>query len=355
MRANRNNPATRFGVRSIEAAAAEWLARRDRGFTPEEQDDYLEWLRGDASRPRTVARLEKAWADLDLLSEWRPEHASAPNPDLLARGRRGRFAWLVCGAALAAAAIALAFVVVAPNRSGSSHAPLAVVAREYQQRVLEDGSVIDLRSGAAVEVDYTAGERRVRLVRGEALFTVAKNRTRPFIVRAGTVDVRAIGTAFNIRLNQDVVEVLVTEGQVEVDEAKSAPFTAVTHEEGPQRSGLEEASPLVAAGHRAVIPIAPASGQPPVVAAISADEIERSLAWQPKRLEFTETPLGEVVDSFNRCNERRLRLGDPSLAGLRIGGNFRSDNLDAFVRLLTASFGIEADYDRDEIVLYRSK
>jgi transmembrane sensor len=244
--------------------------------------------------------------------------------------------------------VALAFVVTREPRTAAPATPLAVVARDYEQRVLDDGSLVELRRGAVVEVSYSAVERRIRLVRGEALFTVAKNPARPFIVRAGTVDVRALGTVFNVRLEPDSVEVLVTEGKVQVDDS---PGRASRAGEGH----LPLDVPLLEAGQRAVVSLTTEAPQPPAVFTVSPAEIDRVLAWQPKRLEFNDTPLAEVVTDFNRFNTRQLRLGDASLASLPIGGNFRSDNLDAFVRLLEASFGLEADRIGDEIVLYRAR
>jgi len=329
-----------------ESAASTWLVRRDRGLTPGEQDAYFQWLHEDPSHGPAIARLERAWAELDLLAEWRPEHSNEPNPDLLARPRRRKIYWLSTAAFAAAAAVALAFVTLREKPAAPIHTPLAVVAREYQQRVLEDGSLVDLRSGAAVEVNYSAAERRLRLVRGEALFTVAKDSARPFIVRAGTVDVRAVGTVFNVRLKTDTIEVLVTEGKVWVEEQ-----TGKTEPGGRKQADI----PLLKAGQRAVVSLAAEAPQPAVVAAVTVAEIESALAWQPKRLEFNDTPLAEVVADFNHCNDRRLRLGDPRLATLPIGGNFRSDNLEAFVRLLETSFGLEADWIGNEIILYPAR
>ena len=88
--------------------------------------------------------------------------------------------------------------------------------------MLDDGSVAELNRGAEIEVNYTVAERRVVLRRGEALFTVAKNPARPFVVRAGGVDVRAVGTAFNVKLAGPNLEVLVTEGTVHVSQQTPA-------------------------------------------------------------------------------------------------------------------------------------
>jgi transmembrane sensor len=337
---------------AAEADASSWVARRDRGLTAAEQDEYLAWLRRNPEHGRTIARLENAWTELDLLTEWLPQHSKVPNPDLLARHRRGRVYWLSTAACLAAACIALAIVAFRRPPVTPLPAPLAVVAREYEQRVLEDGSVVELRSGAVVEVEYRTAERRVRLVRGEALFTVAKDPSRPFVVRAGTVDVRAVGTVFNVRLRPDAVEVLVTHGAVAVSDPGRSPAPAPTSDPPP-----DPAAPLLLeAGHRTVVALEPLPAAPaPAAISVSPVEVAAALAWQPKRLEFEDTPLGLVVAEFNRYNDRKLRLGDAALATLPIGGNFRSDNVEAFVRLLEASFALEADRLEQEIVLYTGR
>lgn len=324
----------------IAVTASNWLARRDRGFTPAEQDEYLQWLQSDSANGRAVARLELAWAELDLLAEWRPEHSTTPNPDLLARSNRKRAIHWLTAATLAAAAIVVAFLAFR-DRPMPIHAPMAVVAADYERRVLEDGSIVELRGGAAIELSYTSTERRVRLVRGEALFTVEKNPSRPFIVRAGTVDVRAVGTVFNVRLEKETIEVLVTEGRVRLDESVQ-----------PSTYSRQSASPMLEAGQRAVVAQSADVAQATSIATASPGEIARTLAWQPRRLEFNAAPLARVIADFNAHNKRQLRLADPSLAPLPIGGNFRSDNLDAFVRMLGASFDIDAAFAGDEIVLH---
>src|SRR6187402_3746815 len=99
----------------LAAVASAWLARRDRGFTPAEQDAYLEWLRADPRHARAIAHLEKTWSALDALAEWRPAHSAQPNPDLLAQSQRRARGWgrvarfvLAAGALAAAAAVGIA-------------------------------------------------------------------------------------------------------------------------------------------------------------------------------------------------------------------------------------------------------
>ena len=93
---------------------------------------------------------------------------------------------------------------------------------EFRNVLLPDGSVVGLNTNSVVEIVYSAAERRIRLTRGEAFFTVAKNPNRPFWVEADGVSVRAVGTAFDVRDRPDAIEVLVREGKVQVHRAGSA-------------------------------------------------------------------------------------------------------------------------------------
>jgi transmembrane sensor len=339
---------------AIETAATAWLARRDRTLTAAEQDAYLQWLREDPRHAAAIARQEKVWGLLDQLSEWRPANSPQPNPDLLAPRLRRKIYWLSTAALAAAAAVALAFV-VAGQRPAEPAPRRAIIHPGPERQTLADGSVVELNAGAQVDVQFTATERRVRLVRGEAHFEVAKNPERPFVVAAGPVAVRAVGTAFNVSLQQREVSVLVTEGKVDVTESAEL---AVPHRSDPTAPVPEfvAAPTFLSAGQQAVIALNPAASPPMPTPAVQVNEvtpaqIERALAWQGLRLEFPEMPLGEVVAEFNRYNRRKLVVRDRAAASIIVGGNFRADNVEAFVRLLESSFGVTARTEGEEIVL----
>ena len=151
----------------------------------------------------------------------------------------------------------------------------------------------------------------------------------------GGVSVRAVGTAFNVRLAEHAVEVIVTEGSVAV-----------------ARGGAGDANvlPALSAGERAVVPRVAAGA--PVVDTPSREELERRLAWQPRVLAFTDESLAAIVNEFNRHNPVVLRLADPALRDLRLTARFRSDNVPGFLRLLASDFGIRAEPGANgEIVL----
>lgn len=319
--------------------AAEWFAKRDRGLTAAEQDEFLQWLAAHPRHGEWFALHRRLGGDFSVLAQWRPEHSEEPNPDLLARPRR-RLRWLMPLGLAAAASLALAFV--------WWQAAMPAVETEvanaaaYERRILADGSTVELNRGAVVTVAFTAGERRVVLVRGEALFTVAKNPARPFVVRAGGVDVRAVGTAFNVRLDAASLEVLVTEGRVQVQSPPAAGTSAVP----------ASAPPEVTAGQRATVSLTAAT-QPQIVA-VSVEESARLLAWQPQLLDFSSVPLGRAIVEFNRRNRVQFVIADAELAAMPIVASIRSDNVERFARFLADTPGVVVERrGADEIVLRR--
>lgn len=339
----------------VAAMASAWLARRDRGFTPREQDEYLEWLRADPTHPRAVAHLEKTWGALDALAEWRPAHSTQPNPDLLAqpkrrgRGRVLRFS-LAMSALAAAAVVAVNLFLATPERREAPASRSVRVIPPPERLTLPDGSVVELNHNGKIETNFTPEARRVRLVRGEAHFTVTKNPARPFFVEASGVAVRAVGTAFDVRHATGAVEVLVTEGKVQVERTLASPATAASA--SPVATAVTPAAPAstptpLVAGERAIVDTtAPAAK--PVVATLDENDLAKALEWQGVRLEFEDLPLAEVVAEFNLRNRRQLVIGDAAAGRLRVGGTFRADNVDAFVRLLKVSFNVIVERGPDD-------
>ncbi len=317
--------------------AAEWLAWRDRGLTGAEQDEFLQWLAADPRHGEWLALHRAVVADFTALAQWRPEHSEEPNPDLLAPRRRIR--WLAPGMlATAAAVLAIGFALW----RGNAPLPVAPLAR----RLLEDGSSVELNRGAMVRDAFTAGERRVELLSGEAYFSVAKNPGRPFVVRAGGVDVRAIGTAFSVRLDAGTVEVLVTEGRVGVRrEPNDAP--------GSPAAGEMGAATLVDAGHKAVVSLS--ASIPPALSPATPVQMARHLGWQAQLLDFSSAPLAAAVAEFNRRNRIQFEIADPELAAMPIVASIRSDNVEGFAQFLAAAPGVQVERRGEDAIIVRRR
>jgi len=335
--------------RVIEATAATWLSLRDRGLNPSETAEFVRWLQLDARHATTFAELDRAWRTFDRLAVLQPtvpQHP--PNADLLApRARPSRPVRVpTWAAACAAAALVILSVQIGLAPRHTAETGIGTL----QKLDLPDGSVALLNTDTAVDTDFDQTERRVRIVRGEVFFTVAKDASRPFIVTVDTVAVRAVGTAFNIHRSEHDVEVLVAEGQIQL-----SPTAQVGSLREPLRPEAGGATDLVA-GQRVVIRVgAPAvNGHGLDIGPVSPLEpaaIRRKLAWQERRLEFDGAPLQEIVREFNRYNRVRLVVSDPDLAVRRFSGVFRADGQHSFVRLLEQDFGISVTRRSDEIDL----
>lgn len=349
----------------IAHAAAEWVIRRDRGLSPLEKADFEAWHSADPKHREEFARIASGWNSLDRLAP-APVLSAAADAVLLrvqARQSHRRVIVMAGGLLAAAACLALgAFLWLRPVAPSTGN--YQVIASTSREIHLPDGSLATLNGDSRIETDYTTAERRIRLVRGEALFTVAKNPDRPFFVTAGPITVRAVGTAFNVRLGASAVEVLVTEGKVRVDDHEGrslladdvgSPLVGGPAWGGTPTSG--DPAGVLSAGHRVVVNLAAvvdASTQARI-AAVAPAEMEQSLAWQSTRLVFNDTPLDEVVVAFNRYNPRRqLTLGDRELASRRITGMFRADNLDGFVRLLEVGVDVKAETNGDHETVLRA-
>jgi len=217
-----------------------------------------------------------------------------------------------------------------------------------ERQILPDGSIVELKEGARVTVAYAATLRRVVLDRGEAHFQVAKDASRPFVVSARGVEIRAVGTAFSVQLRPNQVEVLVTEGRVAVEAVAPAPEV----EKSPD---LPPGHVFVDAGNRVSVDTTTSSPVLPVAEPVAVDEINDRLAWRVPWLELHSTALSEIVPAFNLHSGSRLTFADPQIGRLRLSGTLRADNVTVLLQILDNSYGVGAERGPGgEIVLRES-
>lgn len=327
---------------AIESAAAEWLIRREDGLTPDDAAAFAAWRAADPAHEAAVQRTERALALIEELP--------AVQAPLLARltaetpmVRPAAFRWPVWlgGLAAALAVAAGVWTLLPPGAVPAQH--YATAALRQQQVALGDGSVLNLNISTQVQVALTPEARRITLTAGEAHFAVAHDTARPFIVTAGDVAVRAVGTAFSVRLGDQGVEVLVTDGKVEITRGNDT-ATKV----------LPDDHPFLEAGELTFI----ASDELAAAAKVEripADALQAAVRWHSQVMTFMDLPLRDAVTLFNRRNAQQLVLSDPALGERKIGGTFAADQVEAFVRLLVEDGDIAVERRTvDEIVLRRA-
>lgn len=342
-----------FAKEARRAQAADWVALQDAGLSAAQQDSFFEWLAADPKNSEVYTELTSVYRDLDIMVEWRPLHAIEPNPDLLASPRKPsqRQWWLASMGGMAAALILTFFVTRGDSVTPESQPTTAMLAagsaaRSYERHVLEDGSVVELNKGGQVSVRYEPGRRLLNLLAGEAHFTVATDPSRPFIVRAENMAVTAVGTEFNIAMQGDRLEVIVTEGRIRLDPA------LVAETEQPLEEVLAQPADHILDAGQGFEWSTAESPNPSVVSNYSGKVVAQKLAWKDELVDFSAASLGEVITEFNQRNSTQLVIGDAELADRQITGTLRLTNVEGFVELLSITQNVEAErHGRSKIVL----
>jgi transmembrane sensor len=344
----------------IDAVAAEWIARRDAGLEPHEQAELDRWCAASVLHAEALARFERTWTALGRPRRTGARSEFAQELGAVARRRRRRVAVGVTVTAAVALAVGAAWwSPPASTTAGPAVVHTRTIVHEPARETLPDGTVVGRAAGAEFTVEFTAATRRVTLQRGEVHFSVEKDPGRPFVVVAGGVEVRAVGTAFSVQLGRAQVEVLVTEGRVAVTaqgEAESAAGGGSNQRQpGEDPTGRSLTPVYIDAGKSLVVEVALQPVAAPEVQSVAPAQIAERLAWLNPRVEFSGAPISEVVAVLNRYNATKFTLGDAALASVPLSGLFRADDPETFTRLLETGFGIRSERRGDEIVLRKAR
>jgi transmembrane sensor len=319
---------------AIVAEASAWFTEFRAGdVTDESRTQFIDWLRQSPAHIQAYLDISRIWAELPaseaaphfdmnaLIEEARrsadviPLSAGDAPAPLLPRPKRGPGRLRL---ELAAAAALL--VAVFGIRLWLGQAPAAYSTGIGEQRTIQlaDGSTIELNAKSSVQVRLADQRRDVTLLDGQALFRVAKDPTRPFIVRAGDAEVRAVGTEFDVYRKQDETVVTVVEGRVETHDAADTP--------GAPPIILSAGEQLTVAPHLAAKPV--------------RTDTEAAIAWLQKHLIFADTPLADVAEQFNRYSRRPLVIDDRDLQQTRISGIYSSTDPASLINFLKNQPGI---------------
>ncbi|TCV98349.1 FecR family protein [Biostraticola tofi] len=244
---------------------------------------------------REAQRVGNLLSDLHALTETslREPNAALAEPSPT---RRHRFAW---SAGLSLAAVALCMLLSAPAFNIWLAKDYATATAENRPIQLDDGSMLHLGADSAISIDFEPTVRRVRLLAGEAYFEVQPDKSRPFRVDAGQVEISVLGTAFDVRISDDTVKIAVNHGRVQVDAPVADPR-------------LE--APLLAGDWVSI------TGRQQIKRGNDAPELVAS--WRSGKLIVKNRPIGEVIDDIRRHYHGAIILTDKTVAGHRITGMY---------------------------------
>lgn len=341
----------------MAATAAEWFTIRDAGASPEQEAAFQRWLAAEPRHAVAYAKLDAAWASFG--KPLRAGQADELLAELARRSRRRRQTRAkFAAAALAMVAVAGTLWRISPRGDDPARSQATATLVVPRQQTLPDGSIVTLNQGAEISVAFSAERRSVFLKQGEAHFQVAKNPSRPFLVQANGVEIRAVGTAFSVQRENTAVAVLVNEGTVAVGKLPEARAQAPAATDVHPAATAPAALNAVTAGNRVVVETA-TSAPIPAVVRVDAEEMVERLAWLSPRVEFSGTPLAEAVALINRAARQKsgieVVIGDPELGRVRVSGIFRTDNLDAFVRMLeNGEFNIRTERSPRTVTLRKA-
>jgi transmembrane sensor len=329
-------------------AAADWLARADRGaMTPDEECQFQDWL-AEPANARAYERARRTWAVFDDCAG--DQHIRALRKAAQDAGRDAARLRRIKVTAVAAMAACLALViggtflmgrsdmptVVASGATDGATAPEETVTQSYSTRkgerlsvVLADNTAVTLNTDTQIDVDYTPSERRVHLVRGQAFFEVAKNPNRPFVVAAADRRVVALGTQFDVRLAPGQFQVLLVEGRVAVQR---------DHALSVERESLPEKEVILHPGQKLTASLGLAEQ-------VSEVDVDRQLMWRTGFVEFDDVLLEAAVAEMNRYSRDPVVIRDPRVAALRVSGVFRTGQLDRFLETVSELLPVAVDRD----------
>lgn len=293
------------------AEAGVWLAQlHGPNRTRAMEAGFRRWLSLSPAHQRGFELATEVWEDsrnLARVVSWEPT----------ARRRGRRRTAVALAAAMMVAAVSAIFYF--------GHAGVSTDIGEQRQVTLEDGTRVFLNTATRIAVSYDEQERRVQLEEGEALFDVAKQPGRPFVVTAGDHQIRALGTSFVVRRDQQRIAVTLVEGKVSI-----APIETPNVPMPELRAEIQTLKP----GERLIL----ASSAPPALDRPALDEV---IAWRRGQVVLEDTPLAEAIREMNRYNKVKLEIEHPQAAGLLVNGLFQAGDSQSFAAAVAQTYGLE--------------
>lgn len=342
----------KFGTDPLSIEAASWVAQIDAGeLTDKDRCALAEWLSRSPQHKLEIRKFAALWQGVDEVIDdvLTQAYANKKAPNLIIAAFQAmplRACASLMTASLAAVWIGMATLqTTSPKLNLDTEKVFLAEKGTQSSTVLPDGSLMYLNTDSEAEVTYTSETRTVHLVRGEAMFEVAKDVERPFEVLSDGGKVRAVGTAFVVRLDGTNMSVTVTEGKVKLNElAKKFQGASVKAiQEAPVKEAL-----FVSEGHEVIL-----GEMVPEVVPVNIVQIEKRIGWRHGELIFLGDDLRYVASEIERYNDISITLG-PGIEGLKVGGRFKTNEVDQILGALEVTLGIES-FTKDDGSIHLTK
>ena len=352
---NKGNVTQLEEPKSIQAQASAWLAILD-SDAPSDDDlqDFKQWANQDRAHIAAFEKVSAAWDELNILTRL-PSVLQQRELHQQQKAAKSPVAYVAMAAMLM---LGLFVVGLQQNFFAPQQASYITAVGEQKTITLPDNSVVQLNTNSRLRFDYRGDLRAIYLYQGEAHFEVAKNTERPFEVYAGAGRVRAVGTAFAVMLNSNSnnINVMVTEGVVEIAPEITSPLsvnTAQTDNIAQIDSANQPLSQLpkvpskrVGAGNAVVFN----QQEIQLIEQVASKEMQRRLAWQQGLLIFSGESLEEVVAQISRYTDTKIIIKSEEARTLRIGGQFQATDIKAIFSALEKGFGLKVTYATSSLV-----
>lgn len=345
---------------NIQELACLWISRMDRGLTAMEKQQLVAWCNQDSQHHSSLLEMASYWDDLSVLNEL---SALFPLAQATLQSKHNKFLTIALAASIAIISVIsintlvnesfLPFLPSLHEQKLTQNQTLKTQIGEQTRFTLKDGSRIQLNTNSHIEVKYSAKQRLLTLIQGEARFDVAKDSNRPFTVIAGKKSFTALGTIFNVQKNNQAMELVVTEGKVLISKAT----TSVTDIKKTLIQANTVLTPdnieatLVVSGEKAIIAEHSPSINRTPVEKVSLDQIHRDLAWQQGMLIFEGEPLSIALAEISRYTTSDFEIVDSELAKIKVAGYFKSGDIDGLLLSLQSNFGINFSKKSDGTIL----
>jgi len=338
--------------RSLQSQAAKWLAKLDAHHpAAEDLEGFRRWVNEHPDNRQAFEEVAEFWDEMNVLTQIvlpREEQDTGREKRHQSPGTR----WWPAG--FVAAMLLVVATLFVPWNQSPSPIIYSTEVGESQSIELPDHSTVFLNTNSRIEVVYNDQLRGIKLLQGEAHFDVHHDPTRPFEVYARTGTVRAVGTAFSVHLRSADVEVIVTEGVVEIaaahPSATDQPAASLTSDQ-LQEVQLASAARLdqtfqVKAGNSAVFD--PFKIEQITLAA--EDQVEQKLSWREGLLVFDGEPLAMVVEEVSRYTSLKIIIPERKAREMKVGGVFKIGDTESMFEALREGFGIHNEYVSDDMV-----